>query len=222
MAIVNGKLLTILDDEAEAGSVVFALCGYGNQIPRYANEGALVARATTIDIDAGTDGSFTEEVPGNDRIQPSGTYYTITVKNSNGDVIQINAYVFLGDNVYNLEATQPFDPTLPMMPLPPLIINQLLIVPASDSMTFSGTNFTAFKTTLYSNVLHPVATGMVPGNLYTFVIVQDGTGGWEFTWPANIHNGTMVNHDANAETVQTFVADADGQLYAISAGAYYP
>jgi hypothetical protein len=30
----------------------------------------------------------------------------------------------------------------------------------------------------------------------------------------------MIKHDPNAQTVQTFVADVDGQLYAISGGAY--
>lgn len=219
MATITGKLESIEANATEQGSVVIALCGYGSQVPRL--EGmAMFARVTMEDIETDSDGMFEAEVPGNDVIAPPGTYYTITVKNSNGDVVQTNAYLFLDDNDYHLENTPPFDPALPMMPLPPLIFNELLIVADSFAMNFDGTTYTAFKTTLHGDVTAATFTNMVPGNLYTFIIVQDGTGGWEFHWGANVHNGTMVKHKANAQTIQTFVADENGALHAVSAGAY--
>jgi hypothetical protein len=220
MSEITGKLLNILDSEPELGSIVVALCGYGNQVPRYATTGALVARATSIDVDAGSGGAFSIDVPGNDKIAPPTTYYTITVKDDNGDVIQVNAYVFLESDNYDLSTALPFDPTLPMMPLPPLIIDEINVVPASDTMTFDGSDLTTFKTVLHSNVLHATWPNMVPGNLYTFIILQDATGGWQFSWGATVHNGTMIKQNPNGQTVQTFVADVDGQLYAISGGAY--
>jgi hypothetical protein len=218
MATVIGKLATILNNEAESGSVVIALCGYGGQLPRATTQ--LLARATTLEIDADENGNFSVTLTGNDQIQPAGTYYTVTVKDDNGDVVQVNAYVFLGSNTYNLGDTPPFDPALPLMPLPPLIVNELLLLPASDTMVFDGSSYTTLKTVLHSDVAHPTITGMVPGNLYTFIIVQDEIGFWEFTWPNGVHNQTLIRQGVNAFTIQTFVADYDGSLYAISAGTY--
>jgi hypothetical protein len=220
MSLITGKLESILNSEAESGSVVIALCGYGGQVPRDILGAALVARATTLEVDASTDGLFSVLLPGNDQIVPAGTYYTVTVKDSNGDVVQVNAYAFQAAVNYDLDTAQPFDPALPLMPLPPFIANELLVVPASDTMIFSGQVFTTFKTTLHGDVLHATFPEMIPGNLYTFIILQDATGGWLFNWGATVHNGTMINLAANSQTTQTFVSDVDGQLYAISAGVY--
>jgi hypothetical protein len=223
MSHVTGKLATIMDNAVEPGSVVIALCGYSGQIPRYtAGDGAFYARPTTFEVDVDDLGFFNALLPGNDTILPEGTYYTVTVKNSNGDAVQVNAYIFINSEDYDLSLTSPFDPTLSPSPLPPLIFDQLLTLPATDPMTFDGGSLTAFKTVLHTDVTHTTFTNMVPGNLYTFIIVQDVTGGWEFSWGDNVHNGTMVKHDAFAQTIQTFVAEEDGHLYAVSAGAYYP
>jgi len=62
---------------------------------------------------------------------------------------------------------------------------------------------------------------MVPGNLYTFIIQQNGTGGFTFAWPANVHNAVMVDPTASGGTIQTFVADESGDLWPIGPGTYY-
>jgi hypothetical protein len=221
MATITGTLKTFYEGDVDAiATMDIMLCNYGAQVPR--SKGlALLADVTTkaVKVDP-TAATFSITLDGNDVIQPADTYYTITIKDGNGDTIQVNAYVFLDSQTYNLNTVQPFDPALPLMPLPPLIVNEMLTVPASDLMTFDGSNYTTFKTVLHSDVLHATWSGMVPGNLYTFIILEDGTGGWQFTWGATVHNGTMIKHDPNAQTVQTFVADTDGQLYAISGGAY--
>src|SRR6266576_1177548 len=144
MATVSGKLESIQNQTDELGSLVIALCGYGAQLPRVPTT-CLLARVTEPIEVALDSAGFTVQLPGNDTIEPPGTYYTVTVKDSNGDAVQINAYVFLDGNSYSLVAAQPFDPALPMMPLPPLIVNQLLVLTSSDAMVFDGTNFTAFE-----------------------------------------------------------------------------
>jgi hypothetical protein len=62
---------------------------------------------------------------------------------------------------------------------------------------------------------------MIPGNLYTFIIFQDGTGGHAFGWPVNAYNPTPINLLASGYTVQTFVALDGGALYSIGAGSWY-
>ena len=219
MATITGKLEDILGSN-EGGSIDIALCGYGSQVPR-ANGSGLIAQPEEDDIEPDGDGTFNVEVTGNDLIAPAGTYYTVAVKNPNGDVIQVNAYIFLGNNIYDLDLIDPFDPSQPIPPLPPLIINQLLVIAWAAAVTVPGDVFTAFKITLGGNTTITIEN-MMPGNLYTFIIVQDATGGHTVTWPANAHNATLTDPAPNSTTVQTFVADVDGSLYAIGAGTWLP
>ena len=199
-----------------------ALCGYGSQIPRVAGV-ALFSAGTASGIpmqSAGTtEGEFAVTLYGNDLIEPAGTFYTFTVRNSNGDVIQINAY-YLTNGQFDISTLTPYDPNQPPPPLPPLITNQLLIVPWSADMEFPGDVYTAFRTTLTGDVTSSSAPGTVQGNLYTFIINQDATGGHAFTWPPNVVNATPINPNPNSRTVQTFVM-ATANLYPISAGTWY-
>jgi hypothetical protein len=187
---------------------------------------ALFGNPSTLPADiqvAGNTGAFTFEVTGNDEIEPTGTYYTVTISDANGDVVQINAYQFLGSGAYDLNLIDPFDPTLPLPPLPPLIINQLQTVAPSFDMVFDGDiGYTAFQTTLPGPVSAPVFQNMVPGNLYTFIIIQDAAGGHEFVWAANVFNAMGIDSQPKSQSVQTFVADGNGNLIAIGGGTYYP
>ena len=221
MVTLIGKLIDIEGAIQLNATAEFMLSGYGSQIPRAIGASSSVGTFAKVllDVDAASP-FFSVELIGNDLIVPDTTFYTMTVRDGNGDVLQCNAYRFIDGNDYDLDFVQPFDPTLPLMPLPPSIINELLLVTATDTMIFDGSTHTAFKTVLHSNITHAAFAPMIPGNLYTFLIDQDGTGGWEFNWGATVHNGTMVKHNPNARTTQTFVADQDGQLYAISGGAY--
>lgn len=220
MANVTGRLESVLNSEAVAGSVEVMLCGYGSRVPRINGE-ALVARITDDEIPVAEDGEFNFTVPFNDEISPAGTYYAITIKDENGDVAQVNAYRFTSDkDSYDLNLIDPYDPNQPPPPLPPLITDLLLIVNAADDMVFPGDAFTTFKTTLSGDVTQPSIEGMVAGNLYTFIIVQDGAGGYEFLWPADVHNAMMIDPDPNSTTIQTFVADENGDLWAIGPGTW--
>ena len=220
-ANVTGDLKSVISGNNEAGSIEVILCGYGSQVPRQ-NNLSLVARPTStaseVPVDAA--GTFSFSVMGNDYIQPAGTYYTITVRDANGDVVQCAAYLFLGDNDYDLNTINPFDPTQPPSPLPPLIIPQLLVIGYNPTVDFPGDQYTAFQITLQGDVTSSTLTNMVPGNLYTFIIIQDGAGGHRFTWPANVHNGAAADPEASSTTTQTFVADENLDLWAIGPGMW--
>lgn len=220
MATVTGNLEGVIDNAVEEGSVVIALCGYGPQVPRVQGT-ALFGSVTSQDIEVDGDGTFTAEVPGNDEIAPAGTYYTVTIKNANGDVVQCNAYLLLGDTTYDLNVTDPFDPTQPIPPLPPLIINQLLILAFSPTPDFPGDGYTAWQITLTGDVTSSTVSNVATGNLYTFIIKQDGAGGHAFTWPPNVLNATPVFPAPNSTTVQTFVVDENLDLYPIGGATYY-
>jgi hypothetical protein len=117
------------------GGVELQLCGYGSQVPRVQGT-ALIARLTSLatEIPVASNGSFSFIVPGNDEVAPAGTYYTVTIRDENGDIAQVNAYRFLTTgSPYNLNSSVPYNPNQPPPPLPPLITNLLLIVPWSPT-----------------------------------------------------------------------------------------
>jgi hypothetical protein len=208
--------------------VEFALCNYGSQIPRLDGNGlaALLAIAQTI---SNPDGSFSQTLVGNDHIDPAGTYYLLTVKDQNGDVSQCNAYIFLEGNSYNLNDAVPFDPSQQLPPvIPPTIISQLQTV-AQDfaAPEFDGGNYTAFQLLMTLNITGAYLAGLVAGNLYTFIIIQDSVGGHAFNWPSGPAPYGLVNPAEpvcqlpNSITVQTFVANNSTTLLPIGPATYY-
>lgn len=156
----------------------------------------------------------------NDLIEPPGTYYTLTTKNGNGDILQINAYRFIGGGQFDVSTLTPYDPNQPPPALLPLVLNQLLIVPYSATPDFPGDTYTSWQITLNGDAT-ATFSDLVDGNLYTIIVVQDATGGHNFIWPLNVYNPTGPDREANAITVQTFVA-VSNLLYPIGAGTYYP
>ena len=221
MPTVTGTLQTIINDEADEGSIEVALCGYGSQVPRL-NGAGLGARVSDPSVDIGEDGTFSFTVVGNDKIQPPQTYYTVTVKNDNGDITQVNAYQFASTvNEYDLDQIVPFDPsqTIPP-PVPPLVLDMLDIIDWSVPV-FDGSVYTAWQLTLLGDTIGAVFENLIDGNLYTTILIQDGVGGHSFEWPSNVVNATSVYQDPDSITIQTFVA-ITGTLYSISAATYYP
>src|SRR5215472_7984840 len=110
MCTITGTLQSIVDEQANQGTVEVALCNYGAQVPRIdgAGLGALITDRSPAVAD---DGSFSFTVEGNDHILPANTYYTVTVKDDNGDIVQCNAYQFTEGSDYDLNETEPFDPS---------------------------------------------------------------------------------------------------------------
>lgn len=193
------------------GSIEFALCGYGSQVPRVAGQ-AIFSGATTPQIamqtgadDGGEAGDFLVWLYSNDLIDPAGTYYTVTIRNSNGDVLQVNAYLLIGGGSFDLSTLQPYDPNQPPPRLPPLIINQLLIVPWASDVQFPGDEYLTYRLMLTDDVTSSEITNPQPGNLYTFIIAQDSTGNHLFAWPSICVNPPQIYPPPNGVTIQTFV-----------------
>ncbi len=64
-----------------------------------------------------------------------------------------------------------------------------------------------FTMTLTGNVTSSTITNASGGQLATFVITQDGTGGRTFAWPPNFKDPSPIAPDATLVSVQTFVYD---------------
>lgn len=222
MSRIIGKLSKIIRTPdgvnlvAEPGSVEFALCNYGSHNPRTNIGTSFGAVQQTITVNPG-DGAFALFLFGNDIIDPPNTYYTYTVKNENGDTLQCTAYFFLNGEDYDLDFAPPFDPSLPLPPVPGLIFNQLQV---ESPPAFDAETALSFQTTLTQDETI-VVNNAQPGNLYTFIIIQDAAGGHQVTWPANFYNATTANLDPNGITIQTFVVLDTNTWYPIAPATWF-
>jgi hypothetical protein len=225
MAHLSGKFLSTADPAtafpSNAGSVLIELRGYGSFVPKIADQGTVVKLAYQVNPTTPPAGDWAAVVPGNDIIAPPETFYTLSYMDDNGDIVQCEAYQFADALSYDMDGMTPFDPSAGPISVPPFILNLLLDVPYSATAHFPGDEFTAWEINLTGDVTGPTFTNLIDGNLYTIIVIQDGTGGHVFLWPANVLNPTRVNPDPNGITIQTFVA-MNGNLYAIAAGTYYP
>lgn len=78
---------------------------------------------------------------------------------------------------------------------------------------FDGSTGSQFKITLGGDVTSSTfINGLSGANLVTFRIVQDGTGGHGFVWPANVRGGGMPAPGAGTRNIQVFALDTDGSL----------
>ena len=94
----------------------------------------------------------------------------------------------------------------------------------SGTATFDASKSSHFTLTLKGNVTSSSLTGLTPGQVVTFVIQQDATGGWTFAWPAYV-NGNLgftvrgagaIGAAANKASSQRFLFDGT-TLWAIAA-----
>lgn len=224
--IITGGLITVFSvaggssPQPEFGSLDVALCGYGSYVPEI--EGAKISLITqSVTMQPPTDanpGKFEILLYSNPLITPAGTYYTFTVKDANGDIVQCEAYAILSSGQYDITQLTPFDPTQPPAPLPPQILNLLLVVPYDPNAQFPGDQFTSWQITLAGDC-SPTFVNLVNGNLYTIIILQDGAGHHAFNWPSNVHNASSIYQIPNGRTVQTFVA-VDSVLYPIGVATW--
>jgi hypothetical protein len=94
---------------------------------------------------------------------------------------------------------------------------QIQVVSFGASLTFDCSQANGFQVTLGGNVTSAVVENAAPGQIVTFVLIQDGAGGHTFAWPASMTGTAPVDGTANITNVQQFIARADGTLRPISA-----
>lgn len=199
---VAGLLKDLLGAAVLDGQIAIQLCGFGSQIPRVQGV-AIIAQIAPDPIDVAT-GAYNFLLWGNDVITPAGTFYTIQLQDANGNVIQTNAYQFNGAGAVDLSALAPFNPPPVAIAVPnPVLLNPAGLQVIAGSVTIQGnlivtgtiTNgglvavaysanpaFNAllgnvFEITLTGNVAGSTIAGTFGGQMITFIVIQDGTGG---------------------------------------------
>ena len=72
--------------------------------------------------------------------------------------------------------------------------------------------------TLGAAVTGSTLTGTAKSGVFGFLICQDGTGGWSFVWPVNVHGGMIIGTTPSKCSAQSFMFGPGGTLYAVSPG----
>ena len=197
-----------------------ALCGFGQYLPRIPGT-TMVAKIASWPYDLPYIGSqISVMLWGNDVIAPSGTYYAISVLDGNKNVIQTGNYVLTGSGTFDLSN---LSPSFPPPPVNPVVTFGLVTVPYTSTPQFNCSlidGAIAFDLTLSGNAIDSTLIAPFPGQIVTFFISQDSSGGWTFVWPSNVLNADTINPAPNSVSTQTFVARANGNLYPVGPMTY--
>lgn len=87
-------------------------------------------------------------------------------------------------------------------------------IESSSLLTFDGLQAVCFFVHMTSNITSPRIMNISPGELYTFVFTQDAVGGRFINWPANTFNAPPIDPAPNSITVQNFIGNTGGIVYA--------
>ena len=97
----------------------------------------------------------------------------------------------------------------------------LATVTYSATPAFNLSSATNFSLTLTGAVSSSPTSNIEQGVVYSFLFIQDGTGGRTFSWPTTVKTTAPLNLAANGRTVCQFLAAADGNLYPQGVCAWY-
>lgn len=221
MITLTGTLQTITGGATTQGYVAVMLCGFGGQVPTIPGS-AVLAEISPAPVAANANGAVSLTLYGNDKIAPAGTYYTLTVMDSNEDIVQVNAYQIVGsDRSLDISSLLPFDPTgLPAPPLPIPIASRIVAMVWTPAPVFLGGAGLTFELAQMQGDTLLSFTGGVPGNLYVFITTQAGDVPRNLTYGAMIHGGSPANPQLNGRLVQAFVCRSDLSLDSIGGGIY--
>lgn len=200
----------------DAGFMTITLVGFGSAAPRIVGT-AMLAPTAPVDVEALANGSYSFQLWGNDQITPTGSYYTIKISDSDGNVVQLNAYQFAGTHSYDLSNVDPFIP----VPVPPTPANAVLKNPPggggitqtinssiviTGNLTVDGTiNFNFAMATVPINAGHPIFDGTQGLGQY-LVLTQDVSSSTAINQPHGIPVTFVLKQDGTGGRSMTWPA----------------
>lgn len=94
---------------ANPAKLLLALCGFGLTLPRIVGTALLAKIGPYALLDTGA--GISAQLWGNDQIDPADTYYTLTVVDGDGNVVQCGMYRFTGTGTIDLSNAVQITPT---------------------------------------------------------------------------------------------------------------
>lgn len=99
-------------------------------------------------------------------------------------------------------------------------MRRILKLDASQSTVIDGNAAETFAITLKLSVTQLFMRSVLAGQLYVFIVTQDGQGKHKFTWGDQLINGIPVELTPTAPTVQCYIGLPGNLLYAIMPGTW--
>ena len=191
---------------ANPASLLIALCGFGMKLPTITGTSMLAKIGPFAVRSSG--GVISIPLWGNDQISPANTYYTVTVLDGDGNVVQCAAYRFTGSGTIDLSNAMPFVPGQ-------ISAIGVYVVPITNcsQVVFDGVLGTGQSLTLTKDVTLSTAQNFTPGQVVPFFIKQDATGGRAFAWPANFIGPPAINLNPNGVTTSMWYLGTDGNYH---------
>jgi hypothetical protein len=87
-------------------------------------------------------------------------------------------------------------------------------ITSGGAILFDGLKAVCWYIAMNSDITASRVTNIAPGQLYSFVFIQNAAGNHRMTWPLNCINAAAINPKPNSTTVQHFVGLTGGTLYA--------
>jgi hypothetical protein len=95
------------------------------------------------------------------------------------------------------------------------------IIDTTGTVHFDGLQAVTWKVLMRRTISTMRITNIAPGQLYSFIFVQDGIGGHQFVWPTpQVTGGMLIDIIPNATSIQNFVGGTGSTLDAIAPGAW--
>lgn len=155
--------------------------------------------SVTLGIVAGA--LFTVSITGTNPVTTNGTF------TAHIDLATQGGNVFIGSpadgSTGNMTARRIVPKDLP----------QQLVVTVAASLTLDASLNSSFRVLINQNVTSVVVNNPTPGQIITFIIKQDPTGGWTWAWPANFKGQSAIAPDANLRSTQSFMYDGVDNLW---------
>ena len=98
-------------------------------------------------------------------------------------------------------------------------MRRLLRVDSMQSMIFNCFHAECFVVDMQGGVQRSQLNNSSPGQLYTFIIRQNQTGGHSFNWPMQCINPMPIDQRPHAISTQNFIASTGNRLLAIEPGS---
>lgn len=140
----------VVGSTANPAKLCIALCGFGPQLPQVVGT-SMLARVGPTYLE-GPAGTFSTPVFGNDQITPDGTYYTVSLLDGQGNVVQSAAYRFLGSGSQDLSNAVPL---LPPYGFPPQRLTVARCTGAIPGSVFTAPGATVVAVYYNGNLQRP-------------------------------------------------------------------
>jgi hypothetical protein len=209
------------DDIGSAGSPAFveiALAAFGATLPRIVGTSMLAQVGPASQKIPYTGAPITVHLWGNDVIFPAGTYYVITIYDTNFNILQSGAYVFTGTISGDLSNQSQIFPSATSSVMGSEVALDPTSTPEFDCTLVNGP--VEFWLVLTENVTSSTLLTNFAGQIVLFRIQQNATGGWTFVWPVNVINAGVIDSAADSTTAQAFFVASNGNLYPLGPQTY--